>query len=194
MNNDTLETKWSKMINGELYDASDAELLQRLSENRVRMFEFNNAHPSDTDKQLKILRDTLGHLGENPVINQPFRCDYGCNISIGDNVIINFNMTILDEALVSIGDNTFIGPNCSIYTACHPIKAKERNAMIEWAEPVSIGKNVWIGGSTTILPGVTIGDGAVIGAGSVVAKSIPADSVAVGNPCKVIKSIDNSDL
>lgn len=190
MENKEFETEWTKMLKGERYNAVHPGFLKRLMENRDRIWELNNIRPTDIESQLRLLRGMLGHLGKNPVINQPFRCDFGCNISIGDNVVINFNMTILDEGLVTIGDNVFIGPNCSIYTPCHPIEAKTRDKGIEWALPVTIGNHVWIGGSTTLLPGVTIGDGSVIGAGSVVTRSIPANSVAVGNPCQVIKQID----
>ena len=122
-------------------------------------------------------------------MNQPFRCDYGSNIYIGEGFFANFNLTILDEAEVRIGDNVFIGPNVSIYTACHPLDAETRNRLVEWSEPVKIGANFWIGGSVTILPGVTIGDNVVIGAGAVVAKDIPSNTVAVGNPAKIIKRI-----
>lgn len=118
-----------------------------------------------------ILKSLLRSSGNNIIINQPFRCDYGCNISVGENFMANFNLTILDEALVTIGNNVFIGPNVSIFTACHPIDPVERNKGVEWAEPVTIGNSVWIGGDTTILPGVTIGDNVTIGAGSVVTKT-----------------------
>lgn len=183
----TLE--WQKMLNGEIYNAIHPELQQRLAKTREIIWEFNNLHPSETAKQLEIIRNLFGASGENIVINQPFRCDYGCNISVGNNFFANFNLTILDEAKVSFGNNVFIGPNVSIYTACHPLNADERNTGIEWAEPVSIGNSVWIGGSVTILPGVTIGDNVVIGAGSVVTKDIPSNVVAVGNPAKVIKQL-----
>ena len=116
-------------------------------------------------------------------------CDYGKQISVGKRFFANFNFTVLDEAPVTIGDDCFIGPNVSIYTACHSIDPVERNSRREWAEPVTIGDNVWIGGSVTILPGVTIGDNVTIGAGSVVTKDIPSNSVAVGNPCKVIRTL-----
>lgn len=189
MGNKEFDIEWTKMLRGERYNAVHPEFIRRLMENRDRIWKLNNIRPTDIESQLKLLREMLGHLGKNPVINQPFRCDFGCNISIGDDVIINFNMTIIDEGLVTIGNNVFIGPNCSIYTPCHPIEAEERDKGIEWALPVTIGNHVWIGGSTTILPGVTIGDGCVIGAGSVVPRSIPANTVAVGNPCRVIKQI-----
>ena len=138
----------------------------------------------------ELLKDMLGHIADDDfIINQPFRCDYGKQIRIGRKFFANFNFTVLDEAFVTIGDNCFIGPNVSIYTACHSTDPEERNSRMEWAEPVAIGNNVWIGGSVTILPGVTIGNNVTIGAGSVVVSDIPSGSVAVGNPCRVKKTI-----
>lgn len=137
----------------------------------------------------EILHDVLGSHGEQMQINQPFRCDYGENIFIGENFFANFNLTILDEAEVRIGDYAFIGPNVSIYTACHPLDAENRNKALEWAEPVTIGHNVWIGGSATILPGVTIGNNVVIGAGSVVTKDVPDNVAVAGNPARIIRHL-----
>lgn len=183
------ELEWQKMLNGEIYNAIHPELQKRLAQTREKIWEFNNLRPSEISQQQDIIRNLLGACGENIVINQPFRCDYGCNIFIGNNFFANFNLTILDEAQVKIGNNVFIGPNVSMYTACHPLNADERNTGIEWAEPITIGNSVWIGGNVTIVPGVTIGDNVVIGAGSVVTKDIPSNVVAVGNPAKVIKHI-----
>lgn len=182
-------TAWNKMLAGELYDASDDELLSRLMATRKKLHEFNSLNPEDIDKQKETIRSLLGSTGEKFHFNQPFRCDYGCNIHIGENFFANFNLTVLDEAVVTIGDNAFIGPNVSIYTACHPIEANHRNTLVEWAEPVKIGDNVWIGGSVTILPGVTVGNNVVIGAGSVVTYDIPDNVVAAGNPACIIRQI-----
>lgn len=176
--------EWTKMLKGEVYEASYEPFLEMLMRTRKLIKVYNKLEPDNTVRMQSILRSLLRKCGENIIVNQPFRCDYGCNISIGENFMANFNLTILDEALVTIGDNVFIGPNVSIYTACHPVDPQERNKWVEWAEPVTIGNNVWIGGSVTILPGVTIGDNVTIGAGSVVSKDIPANCVAVGNPCK----------
>ena len=180
---------WEAMVSGEEYVASHPELIRRLRITREKLWEFNNLRPSQEEKQKAILRELLGGFGAHFQVNQPFRCDFGENIYIGENFFANFNLTILDEAEVKFGDNVFIGPNVSIYTACHPLEVERRNQLIEWAEPVRIGDNVWIGGSTTILPGVTIGDNVVIGAGSVVTKDIPSNVVAVGNPARVIKKL-----
>ncbi|MDE7125350.1 MAG: sugar O-acetyltransferase, partial [Muribaculaceae bacterium] len=162
-----METEWNKMLSGKIYDALDPLLLERLSATRAKIWEFNNIHPSETENLQVKLRDILGACGNRIHVNQPFRCDYGCNIYVGENFFANFNLTILDEAEVHIGDNVFIGPNVSIFTACHPVDAALRNTGVEWADPVSIGNNVWIGGDVTILPGVRIGNNVVIGAGAV---------------------------
>lgn len=177
------------MLDGEIYDAVNPRFIEKLEATREKIYEFNRLRPIDRQNQEAILRELFGRCGMNIHINQPFRCDYGCNISIGENFFANFNLTILDEAIVTIGDNVFIGPNVSIYTACHPIDPNERNKGIEWAEPVTIGNNVWIGGSATILPGVKVGDNAVVGAGSVVTHDIPSNTVSAGNPARIIKHI-----
>ncbi len=187
------ELIWEKMMAGEVYDASHPSLIEKLQITREKLWEYNHLRPSQEEERKKILHDLLGAHGEVFQFNQPFRCDYGENIFIGEGFFANFNLTVLDEAEVRIGDNVFIGPNVSIYTACHPLDAASRNTLVEWAEPVNIGNNVWIGGSATILPGVTIGDNVVIGAGTVVTKDIPANVVAAGNPARIIKKIDNSE-
>ena len=187
--NDDCEKVWDYMLSGRIYDATHPRLIEKLAETREALWEYNNIRPGDIVAQNAILRRLLGRTGRNFHFNQPFRCDYGCNISIGENFFANFNLTILDEAPVVIGDDAFIGPNVSIYTACHPIEADKRSTRQEWAEPVTIGNDVWIGGSATILPGVTIGDRVVIGAGAVVTKDVPPDCVVGGNPAKIIKRI-----
>ncbi len=188
-NKDIFEQEWQKMLRGEVYEATHPEFLRRLEETRDLLWEYNNLRPSENGRREEIIRGLFGSCGEQIHINQPFRCDYGCNIYVGENFFANFNLTILDEAEVRIGDNVFIGPNVSIYTACHPLNPDERNTGVEWAEPVTIGNSVWIGGGATIVPGVTIGDNAVIGAGSVVTRDVPSNTVVAGNPAKVIKHI-----
>lgn len=181
-------TEKEKMLAGEVYCAIDSQLLKELAEAREVIHDYNLLRPSENKKKLELLKGLLGHIGDDKVIiNQPFRCDYGKQISIGKRFFANFNFTILDEAPVTIGDDCFVGPNVSIYTACHSTDPVERNTRQEWAKPVTIGNNVWIGGSVTILPGVSIGDNVSIGAGSVVVNDIPSNTIAVGNPCKVIK-------
>ena len=185
-----LKEIWDKMISGEEYDATHSGLRDLLQQTRMKLWEFNSLHPDQTEQMNEILRGLFGSIGKRFIINQPFKCDYGCNIFLGEDCFINFNCTILDEAKVIIGDNAFLGPNVSIYTACHPIEPERRNQFKEWAEPVTIGNNVWIGGDVTILPGLTIGDNVTIGAGSVVTKSIPSNVVIGGNPAKIIKKIN----
>ena len=186
---EAFEAEWQKMLDGEVYDAVHPEFLRRLAATREKLWEFNTIHPSEAGRQKEILRSLLGAVGEPFHVNPPFRCDYGCNISIGRNFFANFNLTILDEALVKIGYNVFIGPNVSIYTACHPLDATDRNTGAEWAEPVSIGDSVWIGGGATVLPGVSVGDRSVVGAGSVVTRDVPADVLVAGNPARIIKKL-----
>lgn len=183
-------TEKEKMLSGMVYSAIDDQLLKELNEVKEIIHEYNALKPSQTLRRFQILKDLLGYVADDEIIvNQPFYCDYGKQIRVGKRFFANFNLTILDEARVTIGDDCFIGPNVSIYTACHSTDPVERNTRREWAEPVTIGDNVWIGGSVTILPGVTIGSNVTIGAGSVVTRDIPDNVVAVGNPCKVIKSL-----
>ena len=140
-----------------------------------------------------MISSLLGSVGDGVVIHSPFRCDLGFNIHIGRNFVGNFNLSILDEAEVRIGDNVFIGPNCSLITIIHAFEPEQRNAGVMAANPVTIGDNVWIAANVVVLPGVEIGDGAIIGAGSVVTKSIPANTLAAGNPCRVIREITEKD-
>ncbi len=183
------EKEWGKMLSGEVYDAASPMFQDLLLSTREKLWKFNNLPPYDVAGMECIIRGLLGKCGEKFHVNQPFRCDYGCNIYIGENFFANFNLTVLDEAEVRIGDNCFIGPNVSIYTACHPLDAESRNTGVEWAEPVAIGDNVWIGGSATILPGVSIGNNVVVAAGAIVTKDIPDNVVVGGNPARVIKEL-----
>ena len=183
------EREWAKMLAGETYDAAYPPFIELLTATREQIRRYNELDPSDSPGLTAILRSLLGKCGEKIVINQPFRCDYGCNIHVGENFFANFNLTILDEALVEIGDNAFIGPNVSIITACHPLSPEERRDGREWAESVKIGNDVWIGAGAVILPGVTVGDGAVIGAAAVVTKDVAPRTVVAGNPARVIKTV-----
>lgn len=180
-------TEKEKMLAGIDYYAKDAELSFEINKVKDLIWEYNNIKPTNIDERHNLIKKIIPNIGENFLINQPFYCDYGTNIKIGNNFFSNFNLTILDEALVTIGDNCFIAPNVSIYTAIHPIDPTKRNQQRQTAKPVTIGNNVWICGSVTIIPGITIGNNVTIGAGSVVVKDIPDNCVAVGNPCKPIK-------
>lgn len=183
-------TEKEKLLAGQLYDATDPTLMAELAAARELLYDYNALRPSEKQKKLELLKQLLGHVGDDRVIiNQPFYCDFGKNIRVGCRLLANFNLTILDEAPVTIGDDCFIGPNVGLYTACHNTDPVARNNRQEWAKPIHIGNNVWIGGNVTVLPGVSIGDNTTIGAGSVVTKDIPANSIAVGNPCKVVRTL-----
>lgn len=154
---------------------------------------YNQCTPSDFDAKRRILEQIIGRMGKNVVITAPFWCDHGYNISIGDDFYSNHNLVITDGANVTFGDHVFIAPNCCFTTAEHAIDAEQRNRGLEVAKPIQIGNNVWIGAGATILAGVTIGDNTVIGAGSLVKKDIPANVVAVGVPCKVLREITEAN-
>lgn len=183
-------TNYEKMISGQKYSLKDDELRGKLNYAKATAHEYNNLHPSDIEGREALIRRFIGKIGKRFLIEQPFFADYGCNTTIGEDFFSNYNLVIMDSAPITIGDHVFIGPNVGLYTPCHPLDPEERNNAIEWAEPITIGNNVWIGGGVTVCPGVTIGDNCVIGAGSVVVKDIPANSVAVGNPAHVVKTID----
>ena len=183
-----MPTEKEKMLTGALYNPADPEV-NDLREKAHRLCRaYNNAVTGDNKKDL--LQQLLPHQGSGLYIEPPFFCDYGEHIHAGDAVYFNTNCVILDSAPVTIGHNCLFGPAVQIYTPLHPMQAAERNTAIEYAQPVTIGNNVWVGGNATILPGVTIGDNCVIGAGSVVTKDIPANSLAVGNPARVIRQIE----
>lgn len=187
-------TEREKMIAGQIYSTQDEELI-RLHRACVDACVLCDRYlPSQLDERREHLRRILGSTGENFLIEPGFRCDYGFNIKIGENFFANYNLVILDCAPVRFGRNCFIGPQCGIYTAVHPLDAKERATGMEYAKPVTVGDDVWFGGHVTVLPGVTIGDGVVIGAGSVVTHSIPARVVAAGNPCRVLRPIEKSPV
>ena len=183
------KSEWEKMLDGEEYYAAEQSMIDKIAETRLKIWEYNSLRPDMQERKESVLRSMLGRAGRRLNVVQPFFCDYGIHISVGENFFANFNFTVLDEARVTIGDNAFIGPNVNIYTAVHPIDPERRNAQIQSAKPVSIGDNVWIGGNTTILPGVTVGDNVTIGAGSVVTRDIPSDCVVAGNPARVIRRI-----
>lgn len=178
------------MLEGMLYDANnDKSLIAERLECKELCREYNLLPPSQTGRREEILRGMLGRTGRRFLIEQPFYCDYGYNIEIGEDFYANVNCVVLDEAKVTFGDNVFVAPNCGFYTASHPFDVAQRNKGMEYARPISIGNNVWIGAQCCILPGVTVGDNSIIGAGSVVTKDIPANSLAAGNPCRVIREL-----
>ena len=189
-----METEKIKAKVGKLYDANyDTELLKERAICADIIYELNLLRPSKTREREELFRRLLGKTKDKFTILSPFFCDYGYNIEIGENLFINMNCVILDEAKVTFGDNVFIAPNCGFYTAGHPLDKEKRNKGLEYAYPITIGNNVWIGAHVCVLPGVTIGDDTVIGAGSVITKNIPANVLAAGNPCKVIRKITEED-
>lgn len=186
-------TNKQRMLAGELYDASDPELAEDRTRAKLLTHRFNASLPTDTTLLQNLLRALLGSIGPRSVIMQPFQCDYGYNIHLGDQVFINHNCIMLDCAPITIGDGVLIGPNCGLYTAGHPLDIARRLAWLEYAHPISIGDKVWLGGGVQVMPGVSIGEGSVIGGGSVVVKDIPAGVVAAGNPCRVLRAITPED-
>lgn len=191
----------TKMLNGEFY-TDDYELISNRNKARELTTKYNTSTPTELTLRNNILEKLFKSLGKNAYIEPPFICDYGSQIEWGENSYANFNCVILDSASVKIGNNVMLGPNVNIYTATHSIYPSLRNdiqkegleSLITYAKPVVIEDGVWIGGSSIILPGIKIGANSVIGAGSVVTKDIPANVVAVGNPCKVIKSINEKHV
>jgi len=176
------------MLSGQLYDAADAELTQDRLHARQLLYDYNHSRPEETEKR-KMLLAKLFRADTSCYIEPAFQCDYGYNISFGENFYANFNCVILDVCAVTLGKNVFLAPNVQIYTATHPIDAQERISGKEYGKPITIGDNVWIGGSSVICSGVQIGHNVVVGAGSVVTKNLPNNVVAAGNPCRIIKQL-----
>ena len=185
-----MKTEKEKMLSGELYDALDEQLSLERTKARLLLNKLNFASADDSKTMIAILKELIPNAGKDLWIQPPFYCDYGYNIDVGDKVFFNFNCVVLDVMKVSIGSRTLFGPNVQIYTATHPINSHQRATGLEYAKPIVIGEDVWVGGSVVICPGVTIGNRSVIGAGSVVTKDIPGDVFAAGNPCKIIRDID----
>lgn len=185
-------TEKEKMLAGQLYNGMEESLLEERQQAKEQIYEFNGLRPNQIEERNAILKQLL-HIGKEFFIEPPFRCDYGSNIYIGDNFYANYNLVILDTAKVTIGNHVMIGPNVGIYTAGHPIETKIRNTGLEYGYPITIEDNVWIGGGTIINPGVKIGANTTIGSGSVVTKDIPSGVIAVGNPCRVLRKIEEKE-
>jgi maltose O-acetyltransferase len=184
------KTEKEKMIAGEYYLSGDAVLIKERRRAKNLLHRLNVTEYRVTKKAREIIQELIPNAGSNLYIEPPFHCDYGYNITCGDNVYFNVNCVVLDCAPVVIGSNVFFAPNVQVYTATHPLDAELRKTL-ENALPISIGDDCWIGGNTVICPGVRIGNGCVIGAGSVVTKDIPDHSLAVGNPAKVIRKLND---
>lgn len=187
-------TEKEKMRYGMLYDANyDTALIEERLVCKEMCHDYNLLRPREEKARKELLLKLLGSIKGSILIEQPFHCDYGYNIHVGDNFYSNHNLIILDCAPVKFGDNVFIAPNCGFYTAAHPLDAERRNKGLEYAKPITVGNNVWFGAQVAVLPGVSIGDNCVIGAGSVVNRDIPPYSLAVGNPCRVIRKITDNE-
>jgi acetyltransferase-like isoleucine patch superfamily enzyme len=182
-----------RMLAGLPYKAWLDGLSEERMENKLKIHEYNLLCPDERNKINELIKDILGKTGDSVFIEQPFHCDYGKNIEVGNNFFANYNCTILDVGKVIIGENVQFAPNVSLYTAGHPIHPESRNSGYEYGIGITIGDNVWLGGNVVVNPGVHIGNNVVIGAGSVVTKDIPDNMVAVGNPCKVIREITEED-
>jgi acetyltransferase-like isoleucine patch superfamily enzyme len=182
-----------RMLAGLPYKAWLDGLAEEQLANKRRIHEYNLCPPDEPEKIEQQIRAILGKSGKNVNVLAPFRCDYGKHIEVGDNFMANYNCVILDVAKVIIGDNVMFGPNVSLYTAGHPVHHHSRNSGYEYGIAITIGNNVWIGGQTVVNPGVTIGDNSVIGSGSVVTKDIPANVIAAGNPCRVLRELTEED-
>jgi len=185
-----MATEKEKMIAGELYDASDPQLTTERRRARDLCKSLNESYDNEQELRQRIIRKLFGEAGDAIWIEPPFYCDYGSNITLGSKVFFNFNCVILDPAPVTIGSNVMLGPTVQICTATHPMSAAERRKGPEFARPVDIGSDVWIGSGAIISPGIRVGPRSVIGAGSVVTRDIPADVFAAGNPCRIIRNLD----
>ena len=186
---DDERTPSQRMADGDFYVADD--VLAAHTKRAVRLLSlYEQAHPTDPDIARYLLAQVIGSVGEGVDIRPPLRVDYGHNITIGDGSWVNFGLTALDVAPIVIGQDVLIGPNCSLYTAIPPTEPGPRRAKWESAAPITLEDNVWLGGSVVVCPGVTIGENSIIGAGAVVTRSVPANSIAVGNPARVIRALD----
>lgn len=187
-------THRERMDQGLVYDPTDESVLSEQNSYLELMYDYNATRPSEVEKRSGLLKKMLGSMGEGCYIEPPFYANWGGkHVYLGDYVYANFHLTVVDDASVFIGDYVMIGPNVTIATANHPIEPTLRKKFYQYNKDVTIGSNVWIGAGAVIAPGVSIGENSVIGAGSVVVKDIPANVVAVGNPCKVMREISDHD-
>ena len=179
---------------GKIYHPGDESIIKEQLEHLDMLFEYNSLRPSQQKEKIKLLKEMFAEIGDNVYIETPFRSNFGgMNVHFGSNIYANFNLTLVDDTHIYVGSYTMFGPNVTVATAAHPISPEHRRQDYQYNLPVRIGENCWIGAGVTILPGVTIGDNSVIGAGSVVTKDIPQNVVAVGNPCRVMREINDND-
>lgn len=187
-------TNEEKMHSGDIYDPNDSDIMEVQLKRLDRLYDFNMTRPTELDKRAEMLKEMFAEIGENCYIEPPLRSNHGGHhVHFGSNIYANFNLTLVDDTHIYVGDNCLFAPNVTIATAGHPIKPELREKAYQYNMPVHIGRNVWIGAGAVVLPGVNIGDNSVIGAGSVVTKDIPANVVAVGNPCRVLRELGEHD-
>ena len=186
-------TVWEKMKSGMLYCCDDEELMQEQTKCLEKLYDFNQTRPGEADKRAALLKELLAEVGEGCYVEPPLHANWGCNTHFGHHIYANFNLTLVDDTDIFVGDYVMFGPNVTVATAGHPVDPELRRQVAQFNMPVHIGNNVWIGAGSVLLPGVSIGDNSVIGAGSIVTKDIPANVVAVGNPCRVLREIGEHD-
>ncbi len=182
-----------RMKSGKIYFCTDEELAKEQLRRLDRLYDFNQTRPSEMPKRMALLKEILAEVGENCYVEPPLHANWGCHTHFGNNVYANFNLTLVDDTDIYVGDSVLFGPNVVVAVAGHPVDPELRRKVAQFNLPVHIGNNVWIGAGAIILPGIAIGDNSVIGAGSVVTKDIPANVVAVGNPCRVLREIGEHD-
>lgn len=184
-----MPTEKEKMLNGELYDPRDPELVADRERARELTARYNRTAASDREERQALLAELFGSLGADCHVEPPFRCDYGYNVHVGENVYANVGCVVLDVCRVEVGADSLVGPGVHVYTATHPLDPDERASGLEYGAPVTVGENVWIGGRAVLNPGVTVGDGAVVASGAVVTRDVPADTVVGGNPASVVREL-----
>ncbi len=187
-------TIWEKMHSGEIYDPGEAEVVEEQTKCLDRLYEFNATRPTEMEKRTAMLKEMFAEVGECCYIEPPFRANWGGkHVHFGHHVYANFNLTLVDDTHIYVGDYTLMGPNVTLVTAGHPVLPELRLRALQYNMPIHIGKNCWLGAGVTVLPGVTIGDNTVVGAGSLVTRDLPANVVAVGSPCRVMRPINEHD-
>lgn len=184
-----------KLHSGEIYDPSEFDLQEAQNKHLEMLYDFNHTRPKESEKRQALLKEMFAEIGENCYIEPPLHANWGgYHTHFGDNVYVNFNLTLVDDTHIYVGDNVMMGPNVVISSGTHPLEPSLREKGLQYNLPIHIERNVWLGAGVIIMPGVTIGENSVIGAGSVVTKDIPANVVAVGSPCRVLREITDADI